>query len=87
MQLVLCHVAAVKCVPIHHHSAHYIFWSFGIIEFIFSHFENRVLHKPVLREIVGVAHFITGQLNRVWSFHFLDVFLASNEPNYSELIV
>ena len=25
LQLVLCHMAAVKCLPVHHHSADYIF--------------------------------------------------------------
>ena len=38
-QLVLCHVAAVKRLPIHYRSADYIFWSFGIIEFIFRYFK------------------------------------------------
>ena len=36
-------VAAVTHVPVHRHSADYIFFFFGIIEFIRSHFENRVL--------------------------------------------
>ena len=36
LQLVLCRVAAVKCLPVHHHSADYIFWSFGITGFILS---------------------------------------------------
>ena len=40
-----------------HHS---IFWSFRIIEFIYVHFENRVLLKSVLDGVIGVAHFITG---------------------------
>ena len=26
----LCHVAAVKCLPVHRHNEDYIFWSFGI---------------------------------------------------------
>ena len=41
-------VAAVKCLPLHHHSADDIFWSFGITEVIFSHFENRVSLRPML---------------------------------------
>ena len=46
-----------KCLPIHHCSADYIFWSFGIIEFIFSQsFENRVPLKPVLGCMAVVAH-------------------------------
>ena len=35
LQLMLCRVAAVKRLPVHHDSADYIFWSFGIIEFNF----------------------------------------------------
>ena len=72
--------------PVHHHCADYMFWSFAITEFIFSHFENRILLKPVL-EVMGeggacsVALFIIGheqiQLNRVCYFQFFDVFLAS----------
>ena len=53
LQVLLCRLAAVKGLPVHHYSADYIFWSFGIIEFIFS-------HLPVLRGEVGVAHFTTG---------------------------
>ena len=40
LQLVLCRVAAVQGLPVHHHSADYNFWFFGIIEFIDSDFEN-----------------------------------------------
>ena len=47
LQLVLCRVVGVKRVPIHHYSADYIFWSFGIIGLILSQFENRVPLKPV----------------------------------------
>ena len=39
-QLVLCCVAAVKRLPVHHHSAGYIFWLFGIIGLILSPFEK-----------------------------------------------
>ena len=66
-----------------------MFWSFGIIEFIYSHFENRVLLKSVLGGVAGFAHFITGQeqtqLNLVCYFHFYDVLLASKGSNSSEL--
>ena len=34
LQMVLCRMAAVKRLPVHHHSVNYIFLSFGIIEFI-----------------------------------------------------
>ena len=44
-------VAAVKRLPIHHYSADYIFW-----------FENKILLKPVLGGMAGVAHFITGHV-------------------------
>ena len=49
-----------KTSPRNHHSAGYIFWSFEIIEFIVSHFENRVSLKPLLGGLARVAHFITG---------------------------
>ena len=72
LQLVLCRVVAVKRLPVHHHSADYIFWSYGIIEFISSYFENRVLLKPVLGGVASVACFTTDheqtQLNRVCTF-------------------
>ena len=43
LQLVLCRVAAVKRLPIHHHSTdHIFFWSFGIIGLILSQFKNRI---------------------------------------------
>ena len=31
LQLALCRVSAVKCLPVHNHSANYVFWPFGII--------------------------------------------------------
>ena len=37
-----------------------IFFSFGIIEFILSYFENRDLHKPLLGGVASVAYFVTG---------------------------
>ena len=48
LQLVLCPVVAVKRLPVDHHIAEYIFWSFGIIGLILSQYENRVPLKPVL---------------------------------------
>ena len=58
--MVLCLVAPVKRLSVHHHSVHCIFWSFGMIELIVNHFENIVPLKPVLGGVAGVAHFITG---------------------------
>ena len=79
----LCRVAAVKCLPVHHHSADYIFWTFGIIESIV--FENSVPFKAVLGGVAGIAHFITCHeqtlLNRVCFFSFFDVVLASKGSN------
>ena len=72
-------------------SADYIFWSFGISEFIKSHSESRVLLKPVLGGVAGVAHFSIGheqtQYNRVSNFQLFDVFLASKGSNYSDLFI
>ena len=48
LQLVFCCVVVVKCIPVHHQSADYIFWSFGVIGLIPSQFENRVPLKLVL---------------------------------------
>ena len=42
-----------KRLPVDHHSADYIFWSFWIIDFILGYFENRVMPKPV----TSVAYF------------------------------
>ena len=51
----------VKSLPVHHYKTDYIFWTFGIIEFIFSHLKIEFrLIKPVLGGVVGVAHLITG---------------------------
>ena len=48
LQLLLCRVAAVKRLPVHHHSADYIFWSFRVIGLILSHIKNIVPLGPVL---------------------------------------
>ena len=55
-------ILTVGCrVPaVHHHSADYIFWSVGTIEFILSNLKIRVPLKLVLGGVAGVAHFITG---------------------------
>ena len=56
----MCRVAAVKRLPLYHHSADFIFWSFETIEFIFSYFETRVPYKPVLGGVAGVAQCLSG---------------------------
>ena len=48
LQLVMCRVAAIKRLPVNHHSADYELWSFEFIGLILSKFENRVPMKPVL---------------------------------------
>ena len=63
--LVLCRVAVVKRLPVHHHSADYIFWSFGIVGFILSYFENKVLLKPVLGAWRPVLHISLLVMNRL----------------------
>ena len=42
LQLMLCRVAVIKSIPVHHYNADYMFWYFGIIVFILSYFENRI---------------------------------------------
>ena len=37
-----------KTSPVYHHNGDKFSGPFGIMKFIFSDFENRVLHKPVL---------------------------------------
>ena len=75
LQLLLCCVAAVKRLPVHHYSAYYIFWSFGIIEFIYNNFEkNRVLLNPMLGGVADDAYFSTGQeLNKTESATFINL--------------
>ena len=77
-------MAPVKRLNLHHHSADYIFQSFGITGSICRHFENRVLPKPAnARGRVSVAHFISSHeenmLNRICYFHFLVYFLFSKD--------
>ena len=88
----LCRVAAVKHLPVHHHSADYMFWSFGIIGFILSQFENRVPLKPVLVGRGGgvawaVLHHYVRLKKRVFCFRFFDVFLASRESSFRTYFV
>ena len=61
LKLVLCRVAAVKGLLVHHHSADNIFWSFLVIGLILSHSENRIPLKPLLRGVDSVAplHYCT----------------------------
>ena len=49
----------LKCFHVHPYSADYIFWSFGVIKFFLS-FESRVPLEPMLADVAGVAHFISG---------------------------
>ena len=60
LQLMLCRVAAVKRLPVHHHSADYISWSFRITGFILSYYENRVLFKPMVGDVASVVNLIAG---------------------------
>ena len=52
-----------KCLPVHHHSADYIFWSFGIIEFILSHLKIEFCLSRCQGGggVAGDVHFITGR--------------------------
>ena len=50
-------MTAVKRIHVHHqHGADDIFLSFGIIGFMKSHFENRVVFKPVLESFASVLY-------------------------------
>ena len=44
-----------KKFPVLHYNADYIFWSFGIIGFIFGYFENRIMLKHVLGDVASVV--------------------------------
>ena len=55
LQLVSCRVAAVKRLPLRHHSADYSLLFFRIIGLVLGQFENRVLMKPVLGDVGSVA--------------------------------
>ena len=68
-----------------------LFCPFVIIEFIYIHFENRVLLKTVLGGVADDAYFSTGlektQLNRVCYFHLFDVFsLLPNDLTIQNLL-
>ena len=43
----------------HHRSADYIFWSFGVIEFILVNRKKYFFIKPVLGGVAGDVKFIT----------------------------
>ena len=77
-----------KSLPVHRHSADYIFWTCGIIGLILSQFENRVPLKPVLVGVGSVAQLlnINKLNNRVCYFHFFNVSHASKDL-HSELIL
>ena len=45
---VKCHVVTLRSLPIRHHSANYIFWSFEINEFVHSYTEYTVSQKDLL---------------------------------------
>ena len=55
-------VAALKCLPVLHPSAYYLFWSFGITELVLVCFEYTMLLKPAL---VGLEmlHFSVSLIN------------------------
>ena len=83
-------VTAVKRLPVHHHSADTIFWSFRIIGPILTQFENRVPPKPVLGGhgqccTVTLLHMYS--LNKTEYFRFFDVFLASRESSFRTSLV
>ena len=74
-----------KKSAVHHYTADYIFWSFGMIEFILSFLENRKLLKPVVGvwSVLHISLLVTSIM--VCYFLFFGVFLASKRSNFSEL--
>ena len=54
---VKCRVAALKRLPVLHHRADHIYWSFGIIELMPVCFEYTVVLKPALEGVRDVALF------------------------------
>ena len=55
---VKCRVAAVKYLPVLHHSANYIFISFATIEPILITLKIEYRLKPVLRGVCSIANYI-----------------------------
>ena len=94
-ELVLCHVAAVKRLPVYQYSADYIFRSFGIIGLNLCQFENSVRMKSALGEGEGGAwavlpHFITAheQTHKTVSAIFVSLMCSLlPEDLHSELII
>ena len=56
--------------------------SFGISEFILSHFEDRVPLKPVLGGVASVTHFITG-----YNFVSLMYYLLQKDVTVQNILV
>ena len=77
----LCRVAAVKHLSIHHHSAGYILLPLGSLSPSFF-FQNRISLKPALRGVCSLANYSVAceviQSNRVSDFRD---FVCSSFPN------
>ena len=56
----LCLVAAVKCLRVHHHKTDCIFWFFGITKVNLESIRKQDSVKASDRGVDCIAHFITG---------------------------
>ena len=67
-----CRVAAVKILPVHHHSAGYILFPLGSSS-PSGYFENRITLKPTLGGVCNLANYSVAyeesQSHRVSDFH------------------
>ena len=83
----LCRVAAVKRLPVHHHSA---FWSIWITEFIFSYLkiEFRLSRCLGAWSVLHTSLLVMNRLNKTEFaiFIFFHVVLASKRSHSSKLI-
>ena len=52
-------VAALKSIAVLHHNADYIFWFFGVNEFILDCFDYAMLLKDLLEDVNSVTLIIT----------------------------
>ena len=80
-----------KRLPVHHHSADYIFWSFGIIEFIFSHLkiEFRLSWCLGAWAVLNISLLVMNRINKTEFAIFISLILPlpPNGLAYQNLLI